>query len=307
MQTTSHLLMIRPWKFDFNAETAVNNAFQEKDASNDIASRAAKEFEDFAQLLTSHGINVHVVDDTETPRTPDSIFPNNWVSFHSDGKLVLYPMFAKNRRAERKPGVLNHIREAFVVSEVLDLTPAEDRSQFLEGTGSMVLDRENRLAFACLSPRTDLAVLKEFCQRMNYRPVVFHAVDNNDQPIYHSNVMMCVGEQFVVICLEAIKDPTEQAEVVQTIANTGRKLISISLNQMNHFAGNMLQVRNGEGQRFLVMSTQARESLTPLQVQELSAFGPLLHSPLYSIEKNGGGSARCMLAEVFLPLVKKTG
>lgn len=306
MQTTSHLLMIRPWKFDFNAETAVNNAFQQQDASNDISSRAAKEFEDFVQMLSKNGIDVHVVNDTENPRTPDSIFPNNWVSFHDDGKLVLYPMFAKNRRAERKPGVLNHIRHAFAVSEVLDLTSAEDRNQFLEGTGSMVLDREHRLAFACLSPRTDMPVMEEFCERMNYRPVAFHAVDSNNQPIYHTNVMMCVGEQFVVICLEAVKDPAEQAEVVKTIADTGRKLIAISLDQMNHFAGNMLQVRNSEGQHLLVMSTQARESLTPEQIHELSIFGPIIHSPLHTIEKNGGGSARCMLAEVFLPLAKST-
>lgn len=306
MQTTSHLLMIRPWKFDFNAETAVNNAFQQQDVSNDISSKAAREFEDFSKLLSDQGIDVHVVDDTEQPRTPDSIFPNNWVSFHSDGTLVLYPMFAKNRRAERKPGVLNHIRQAFAVNEVLDLTSAEDQSLFLEGTGSMVLDREHRLAFACLSPRTDLPVLQDFCQRMNYQPVVFHAVDNNDHPIYHTNVMMCVGEQFVVICLDAIKNPAEKADIVQVIANTGRKLISISLDQMNHFAGNMLQVRNREGQLFLVMSTQARDSLTEAQIQELTAFGPILHSPLHSIEKNGGGSARCMLAEVFLPVLKST-
>jgi hypothetical protein len=303
MQTTSHILMIRPVGFGYNAETAVNNAFQVKSDESNVQQKAREEFDGFVNVLKNNGVDVTVVEDTPQPHTPDSIFPNNWVSFHHDGTLLLYPMYAVNRRAERKEHVLERIEEKFAIKRKIDLSNYEEKNVFLEGTGSMVLDRDNRIAYACLSPRTDEKVLTDFCNRMNYKPVVFDATDGNGQAIYHTNVLMCVADKFVVICLESIADPVQNKFVSETIIASGKKIIPITLHQMNQFAGNMLQVENKDGEKLLVMSSQAYESLTTEQLQELNRYNRIVHSPLTTIETNGGGSARCMMAEVHLPLL----
>ncbi|MFC0772840.1 citrulline utilization hydrolase CtlX [Terrimonas alba] len=303
MQTTSHLLMIQPVNFGYNAETAVNNAFQVKSNEADIQQKALTEFGDFVNVLRTNGVEVTVVEDTLLPHTPDSIFPNNWVSFHHDGTLLLYPMYAVNRRAERKEHVLDTITKKFSIAKKIDLSNYENENIFLEGTGSMVLDRDNHIAYACLSPRTNEKVLADFCTKMGYRPVVFNATDGNGQAIYHTNVLMCVADRYVVICLESISDPEQQRMVADTIINSHKKIIAITLHQVNHFAGNMLQVENDKGEKLLVMSTQAYDALTNDQIEELSRYNRIIHSPLTTIETNGGGSARCMMAEVHLPLL----
>ncbi|HOX83285.1 MAG TPA: arginine deiminase-related protein [Chryseolinea sp.] len=300
MQTTSHLLMIRPVNFSFNTETAVNNTFQSTKDAN-AQEIALAEFNDFVSLLRQNGIDVTVIDDTKEPYTPDSIFPNNWISFHSDGSIVLYPMYATNRRQERKPHVIEKLKEHFQIKKEIDLSPYENENVFLEGTGSMVLDREKKIAYACISQRTDIDVLNDFCLQLGFTPQTFMAVDSNAYPIYHTNVMMCVADQYIVICLESIADDAERNETIQVIEKSRKEIISISLDQMNHFAGNMLQVKNNVGKKFLVMSSQAFRSLTIEQVSKINKYNPILHSSLDTIERNGGGSARCMMAEIFLP------
>jgi hypothetical protein len=305
MQTTSHLLMIRPVRFGFNAQTAVNNAFQVADANQqEVEKKAIAEFDGFVEKLRNADVDVTVVEDTPEPHTPDSLFPNNWISFHSNGTIVLYPMFAENRRLERKPTVLAAIKNKFLIQQTEDMSVYENKQLYLEGTGSMVLDRDNRLAYACLSPRTNRQVLEDFCTRMNYTPVVFNSMDEKNQPIYHTNVMMCVADRYVVICLESIPDEKEKNNVIEKIKGSGKSIISIRLSQMNHFAGNMLQIENSSGEKILVMSSQAYESLSPDQINELSGFNTILHSSLHTIESNGGGSARCMMAEIHLPLLQ---
>lgn len=304
MQTTSHILMIKPVAFDFNAETAVNNAFQQQGSNANAQQKAEAEFDGFVQKLTAAGIDVTVVQDTAIPHTPDSIFPNNWISFHSDGSIVLYPMYAVNRRAERKQHVLDAVSAKFDVKKQIDFTSKEKEDLFLEGTGSMVLDRDNKIAYACLSPRTDKAVFEEWCSKMNYTPCSFYSVDEKAGEIYHTNVMMCVADKYVVICLDSIRDAAERDNVFDTITDSGKKIVEISYDQMNRFAGNMLQVKNKNGDQYLVMSSQAYYALDPEQVKELESYNPIIHSDLTTIETNGGGSARCMMAEVFLPLKK---
>lgn len=296
--------MIKPIAFDFNAETAVNNAFQQEGSNENAQQKAEAEFDGFVQKLTAAGVDVTVVHDTPVPHTPDSIFPNNWISFHQDGSIVLYPMYATNRRAERKQHVLDTIAAKFEVKQQIDFTSKEKEDLFLEGTGSMVLDRDNKIAYACLSPRTDKTVFEEWCSKMNYTPCSFYSVDEKGGEIYHTNVMMCVADQYVVICLDSIRDAAERDNVFDTINDSGKKIIEISYKQMNQFAGNMLQVENKTGQRYLVMSSQAYNALTQRQIQELESYNPIIHSDLTTIETNGGGSARCMMAEVFLPLKK---
>lgn len=292
--------MIRPVNFTFNAETAVNNAFQVAGADAGAQRKALTEFDDLVRLLRDNGVDVTVIDDTPDPYTPDSIFPNNWVSFHRDATVCLYPMYAANRRLERKAGVLAAIGRKFRIGATLDFSPYEDQGVFLEGTGSMVLDRDKRIAYACLSPRTDKAVLLDFCHKLNYQPEVFTARDGSGRDIYHTNVMMCVGDRFVVVCLDSLPVPAERLHLEATIRATGKTLIPITLDQMHHFAGNMLQVENARGGKLLVMSSQAYGSLTAEQITQLQSFNPILHSPLTTIETNGGGSARCMLAEIHL-------
>jgi hypothetical protein len=299
MQTTSHILMIRPVNFSFNAETAVNNAFQSK-ATSDPQTQALKEFDQLVQLLRDNDVDVTVIDDTQEPFTPDSIFPNNWISFHDQGLICLYPMFAANRRLERKPAVLQHLSRRFHINQTLDLSKYEEEQLYLEGTGSMVLDRDYKIAYACLSPRTDKTVLLDFCTKTGYTPEIFTAVDGIGQPIYHTNVMMCVADRYVVACLDTLPNPNERDHFISTVSSTGKLLLPITLPQMNRFAGNMLQLHNRAGERLLVMSSQAFHSLTRNQVQQLTAFNRILHSPLHHIETNGGGSARCMMAEIHL-------
>jgi hypothetical protein len=243
-----------------------------------------------------------VVQDSAEPHTPDSIFPNNWVSFHQNSTICLYPMFAVNRRMERKQNVLQTISTKFIIAHTIDLSYFEEDKKFLEGTGSMVLDREHKVAYACLSPRTDLKVLHEFCSKMGYQAVSFNAVDGNGQAIYHTNVMMCMADTYVVICADAIPEQKEKEEVLNTIRKYKKRIILISMEQMNHFAGNMLQVENMAGEKLCIMSSQAFQSLSTEQVAELTSFNKIIHSKLETIERNGGGSARCMMAEVHLPL-----
>lgn len=297
--------MIQPVNFGYNAETAVNNAFQV--AGNDAGAqeKAADEFQQFVDLLRKNEVDVTVVKDTPDPYTPDSIFPNNWVSFHSDGTVMLYPMYAVNRRLERKQHVLDTIKNKFAVTRQVDLSNYEAENIFLEGTGSMVLDRDNKIAYACLSPRTDKKVLDDFCNKAGYRAVAFTAVDENRKEIYHTNVMMCVADRYVVICLDSIRDKKERQFVTDTISKSGKAIIDISYQQMNHFAGNMLQVENNKAEKLLVMSSQAYHSLTDEQVKKLEKYNKIVHSSLNTIETNGGGSARCMMAEIHLPLLIK--
>jgi hypothetical protein len=302
--------MIRPVRFGYNEETAENNAFQVKNNNdNQVQEKAVKEFDALVKLLTDEGVDVMVIEDTPNPHTPDSIFPNNWVSFHRKGIISIYPMFAVNRRNEIREDILKKIKERFLVKETAYFTVRLIQKHiiqkhFLEGTGSMVLDRDNGIAYACRSPRTSIKLLKAWCKHMGYTPIVFHALDENDHEIYHTNVMMCVGDQFVVICLECIKDDGEREVVVKKINSSRKKIIEISYNQVKHFAGNMLQVENKEGIKLLVMSTQAYTALTDEQKTVLNSYSRIVHSPLDTIESNGGGSARCMIAEIHLPLKK---
>ena len=305
MQTTSHILMIRPVNFGYNAETAVNNAFQVAGMDAEAQKKALREFDDFVSVLRSNGVDVTVVQDTPEPHTPDSIFPNNWISFHNDGTVIFYPMYAANRRLERKQHVIDTVRTLFEIKSQIDLSSYESKNIFLEGTGSIVLDRDNKIAYACLSPRTDKKVLEDFCKQTGFKPVSFRAVDSKGREIYHTNVMMCVADRYVVICLESIDDKTERENVTTAITGSGKEIIEISFDQMNHFAGNMLQVENVSGQKLLVMSSQAFRSLTKQQVDKLSSYNNIIHSPLVTIETNGGGSARCMMAEVHLPLANE--
>jgi hypothetical protein len=306
MQTTSHLLMIRPVNFTFNPETAVNNAFQVTGRDSNAQENAAKEFDDFVNVLASNGVDVTVINDTPEPYTPDSIFPNNWISFHSNGTVCLYPMFASNRRLERKKHVIDLIASKFRITKLIDFSYYENDNHFLEGTGSVVLDREERIAYACISPRTDRKVLQDFCKTMGYKGMVFSAVDESKKQIYHTNVMMCVAERFVLVCLDALNVRDEKDELMDAIKESGKKIIEITLEQMNHFAGNMLQVQNGDAEKLLVMSTQAYESLTEGQIKKLSQYNRIIHSKLNTIEANGGGSARCMMAEIYLHEKKET-
>jgi hypothetical protein len=300
MQNTSKVLMIRPLHFGYNTETAVNNSFQVKANTENLAEKAIHEFDFLVSELRSQGIEVTVVEDSPDPHTPDAIFPNNWISFHESGTYCLYPMFASNRRQERKSEVLNIIKKKFHFQKLVDLTGYESENLFLEGTGSMVLDRENRIAYACLSPRTDAEVLEDFCGKMNYRPVVFHSVNEAGQAVYHTNVMMCVADRWVVICLDSIPDPSEKKLVSDTIVSSGKEIITISHDQMNHFAGNMLQLINNRSEKVLVMSSAAWHALHADQKEKLSRYDLIVHTSLQNIETNGGGSARCMIAEVYI-------
>ncbi len=302
MQTTDTVLMIEPVAFGYNEQTAVNNYFQVQQEGN-VQGKALREFNSFVEKLRSKGITVITIKDTISPKTPDSIFPNNWVSFHRDGKVVLYPMFAENRRLERRDDIINQIKEQFEVTEVIDYSGAEKDNLFLEGTGSMIFDHDNKIAYGSVSLRLDEDLFRKFCAEFGFRPVVFHSYQTAGEerlPIYHTNVMMCVADKFVVICLDCIDDELEREKVIETIKNSGKELIEISEEQMQNFAGNMLQVHNNLGEKFLVMSQSAYRSLKPEQVAAIEKYCEIIYSDLETIETNGGGSARCMLAEVFL-------
>ncbi len=307
MQITNTILMVRPVRFRMNEETAVNNYFQEDlDIKNQtINLRAQKEFDDFVAALRAKGVEVIVVDDIFERDTPDSIFPNNWISFHANGSVGLYPMFAENRRRERREDVLDILEEkGFEIRNVVDYTSAEEDGLFLEGTGSIIMDREHQKAYCALSPRADEGLFIEFCEDMECTPVIFTAyqsVDGQRLPIYHTNVMMCVAETFAVICLDAIDDKKERKNVVDHLRGDGKEIIAITEVQEQHFAGNMLQVIGEADKRYLVMSTAAYNSLNQEQLKAIRRHCEIIHSPLDTIETCGGGSARCMMAEVFLP------
>ena len=296
--------MVRPVNFSFNVQTAANNAFQVKGNDRAVHDTALKEFDQFVKTLSDAGVEVQVVDDSAAPETPDSIFPNNWVSFHAGGSIVLYPMFAENRRAERKQHVIDAIARHFLIARTIDMTGYEHEDLFLEGTGSMVLDREHKLAFACLSPRTSRKVLQDFCTKLGYEAVTFSAVDQRGVPIYHTNVMMCIADRYAVVCLDTVSDPDERNEVARRLTAAGKAIVEITFEQLAHFAGNMLQVENKAGEKLLIMSSQAYESLSQGHREILERYNRIVHSSIGTIEANGGGSARCMMAEVHLPVKK---
>lgn len=299
--------MIRPVAFRMNEQTAVNNYFQEDlDLKNtEINQKAQQEFDTFVQELRGHGVHVVVVDDIKEQDTPDSIFPNNWVSFHEDGTVCVYPMFAENRRKERREDILDILeQQGFTINNVMDYTEAEEEGVFLEGTGSILLDRVHQKAYCALSERAHEELFIEFCEDFNCFPVIFTAnqtVDGQRLPIYHTNVMMAMAETFAVICLATIDDKKERKNVVDHLKMDGKEIIDITEEQMYHFAGNMLQVIGANGQRFMVMSSAAYNSLRNDQIKAIEKHCAIIHSPLDTIETCGGGSARCMMAEVFLP------
>jgi hypothetical protein len=307
-QTTNSILMIRPVAFRMNEQTAVNNYYQkvlDGLSPETVNEKAQQEFDAFVAKLRKAGVNVIVVDDTLEPNTPDSIFPNNWVSFHENGDVVLYPMFAENRRAERREDILDILEdEGFVINEIMDYTLAEEDNVFLEGTGSLLLDRENGKAYCALSPRADEELMIEFCEDFEFTPVIFEAfqtVNGERKLIYHTNVMMCLGDTFAVICADCIDDKKERKMVLDSLRGDDKEVILITEEQVNNFAGNMLEVKGKNDERFLVMSESAYKSLTKKQIAQLEAHVEIIHSSLDTIEACGGGSARCMMAEIFLP------
>ena len=307
-QTTNTILMVRPVSFRMNEQTAVNNYYQkvlDNLTPSIVQEKALKEFDDFVEILRNFGVNVIVIEDTITPDTPDSIFPNNWISFHANGTIATYPMFAENRRKERREDVFDILEDkGFIINDIIDYTSAEEEGVFLEGTGSLLLDRVNKKAYCALSPRADEDLLIEFCEDFEYTPVLFtsyQTVNNQRLAIYHTNVMMCLGETFSVICMDSIDDKKEQKNVLKHLKEDRKEVIKISEDQVNQFAGNMLQVKGENDELLLIMSTSAYTCLTKQQLQRLEKHCKIVHSPLDTIEACGGGSARCMMAEVFLP------
>ena len=294
------ILMVRPYQFYFNQQTAANNFFQSNINIENANELAIAEFDAMVEKLRAHQIKVNVVQDTKDPSTPDSIFPNNWVSTHTNGTVCLYPMFAENRRAERKSTVINFLQSNYKIENTLDLTDLEKEGIFLEGTGSMVLDHQNKLAYGCLSERLDKNAFNEWCVKMQFKAIAFKAVDDKAQPIYHTNVMMCMGDQFVVICLESIPNELEKQLVLESFKKSNKEVIEISQDQLNHFAGNMLQVFDINEKPHLIMSEQAYNSLKTEQVKSLEKYNPILPISIPTIEALGGGSTRCMMAEIYL-------
>ena len=307
-QTTNSILMIRPVAFRMNEQTAVNNYYQkvlDGLSYETVNAKAQEEFDAFVKKLRMVGVDVIVVEDTKTPDTPDSIFPNNWISFHENGDVALYPMFAENRRHERREDVLDILEDqGFVINNIMDYTSAEEDGYFLEGTGSILLDRQNDKAYCALSPRADEELFIEFCEDFEYTPVIFEAfqtVNGERKLIYHTNVMMCLGETFAVICADCIDDKKERKMVLDSLRGDEKEVILITEDQVNNFAGNMLEVKGSDDRRYLVMSKSAHQSLTKKQIAQLEEHVTILSSSLDTIEACGGGSARCMMTEIFLP------
>jgi len=303
-QTTNTILMIEPVSFGFNNQTAVNNYFQQKDSLSDfeVQRRALAEFNSMVEKLRSKGIRVIVVQDMPEPHTPDSIFPNNWISFHQDGRVVLYPMYAENRRAERRNDILTLLAGKVAISDIVDFAASEKQNRFLEGTGSMIFDHSNKIAYAAISERTDKELFLHFCHDFDFKPVYFFAnqtFTGKRLPIYHTNVMMCIGDQYAVFCPAAIDNVEERNAVINSFVTSKKEIIEISEEQMHRFACNMLQVENENGVRFLVMSEAAFESLTAKQIERLTSYNEIISIAIPTIEKYGGGSVRCMMAEIF--------
>ena len=304
-QITNHIIMIRPTSFGYNIQTALNNYYQKK--SNDlndkeIQENALREFDFLVEKLLHHQIDVIVIDDKKDNNTPDSIFPNNWISTHTDGSIFLYPMFAENRRLERRNDIITYLKHHFVVKNVFNNTHIyESNNLFLEGTGSMVLDRENKIAYASISERTNKELFEIWCNKMHFSPVSFsssHTINNIKKPIYHTNVMMSVGEKFAIICLDAIDTKNQRNDVIRSLKSTKKEIINISENQNYRFAGNTLQVMGNE--RYLIMSTNAFKSLNVKQIKAIEKHCLIIHSPIDVIETIGGGGVRCMMTEIFL-------
>jgi hypothetical protein len=304
MQAAQTVFLVRPTRFSFNEETAASNHFQQALAglgAAEIQQRAFAEFDALVATLQAKGLSVLVFDDTAEPRKPDAVFPNNWLTMHPDGRVLLYPMCAPNRRPERRPDILAALQAQFQVSEVVDCSAPELDGRFLEGTGSIIFDHIHRRAYAALSPRTDAALFAEVAGQLGYQPLAFHAYDAQGQEIYHTNVMMCVGAEFAVVCLDSITDAQERATVVDSLTATGHEIVAISQAQVGRFAGNMLTLQPTAGRELLAMSQSAFDALRVEQRQALGRYCELLPLPIPTIETIGGGSARCMLAEVFLP------
>lgn len=292
--------MVRPFQFYFNQQTAANNFFQSNINIENSNELAIAEFDAMVEQLRTHKIKVQVVQDTKDPSTPDSIFPNNWFSTHAGGTLCLYPMYAENRRAERKLSVIDFLQKNYKIENLLDLTDLEKEGKFIEGTGSMVLDHQNKISYGCLSERLDKEAFTYWCNKMQFKPISFKALDHKAQSIYHTNVMMCMGNQFVVICLESIPDEQEKQIVLESFLQTNKEVITISQDQLNHFAGNMLQVFDVDEKPHLILSNQAYKTLNVAQLKSLEKYNPLLPISIPTIEALGGGSTRCMMAEIYL-------
>jgi len=301
MQLTDTLLMVRPAQFGYNAETAVSNAFQSvpEGSGEAINAQAQKEFDDFVDLLQSNGITVHVVQDSQHPSKPDAVFPNNWISVNRDGSSVLYPMLSEARRLERQQPIIDVVQGLTGQSEVYDWSHFEAENHYLEGTGSMVLDHVNKRLYACRSARTHECVVTQWAATFNYQPIIFDAIDRNGVPVYHTNVLMSIGEEFLVICLEAIPSAAQRKWLINHFNDTPHMVIPITLEQMESFAGNILQLRNANDERLIVLSQAAYNSLGEVQLNRLYGHGKLLVAELSTIERYGGGSARCMMAELF--------
>ena len=305
-QITNNIMMIEPVSFNYNTETAINNYYQINNtvlSKEEIQQKALKEFKEFVSLLRSKNINVIVFKDTENPKTPDSIFPNNWVSFHIDGEIVLYPMYAKNRRLERRNDIIQKLRDDFIVTKINDFSYYENQELYLEGTGSMILDRENKICYAAISDRTNKNIVNDFCNQLNFKPIFFTSnqdVRGKRLAIYHTNVMMCITTRFAIVCLDSIDCDEEKDRVIDILNETKKEIISISEEQTNKFAGNMLEVEGDK--KYLVMSKSAYSCLTENQIKKINKYCEILYSDLSTIEDYGGGSARCMMAEIFLPL-----
>ncbi|MCO6459898.1 MAG: amidinotransferase [Saprospiraceae bacterium] len=297
-------MMIRPAAFQFNEQTAVTNAFQTSDNmgnSEEVNIQALREFDNFVLKLKEVGVNVIVMHDTPNPIKPDAVFPNNWISFHGNGTLITYPMATANRRIERREDIITSLGLLFDIKHRYSFEASEEEGEFLEGTGSMILDRPNKIVYACLSPRTSIFLLDRFCLLMGYKLVSFFSTDANGKEIYHTNVMMAIADRYAVVCLESIKDEDKREEVRLSLESSGKEVIEITFNQVLNFAGNMLQVEGSLGQRILVMSQQAYDSLREDQINKIKQYDSILPIPIDTIEKYGGGSVRCMMAEVFLP------
>ena len=301
-QVPHSILLVRPASFGYNPETASSNAFQRHPKDNKkVQQEALVEFDEVINVLSKKNIANIMVEDTSSPETTDAIFPNNWITTHQDGKVVLYPMMAPSRRKERRTDIVDLLKERFQVSEVIDLSDSENQNEFLEGTGSIIFDHPHRVAYACRSDRTNKIQLEKLCQLLNYRPLLFDAVDENDQPIYHTNVMMWIGASVAGICLDSIKSEEQQEAILSQLSSSNHKVIALSYTQMNQFAGNMFEVENATGKRFLLMSQTARDSLLSGQLAEIEKHAEPLPIDIHTIEESGGGSIRCMVAGIHLP------
>lgn len=302
-QTTNSIFMVKPSNFGFNAETAVNNAFQVDDKTlsvSEIQDQALVEFMTMVEKLRGYDINVIIIEDTAKPVKTDAIFPNNWVTFHEGGYVVTYPMYSEVRRKERRDDVIDQIGESFKITKQYSFDYYEEKGQFLEGTGSMILDRTNNKIYACLSERTNIKVLEKFAVLSNYEKIIFHGIDPDGMPIYHTNVIMAMGQDFVVLCLECIPDLLEQKALIKSLEGDDKEIIYITFDQVKSFAGNMLELQKPDGSGLTVMSEQAFKSMEPEQINQLKKYTDFMYSPIPTIEKYGGGSVRCMMAEIFL-------